>query len=141
MHLSSVLPTLNAAFNGASATLLIAGFCAIRARRVALHRVFMLSAFGSSLFFLVGYLVRLSLTGTHRYPGSGMAKVLYLAVLASHTLLAVAVVPLALRTVQLSLLKRRFGAHARIARLTLPVWLYVSATGVLVYFMLYRWAH
>ena len=100
----------------------------------------MLAAFGSSTLFLACYLVRVALTGTHRYPGSGASKAIYLAVLASHMLLAVAVVPLALRTLQLSLIKKSFEAHRRLARYTLPIWLYVSITGVVVYLMLYHLA-
>lgn len=100
----------------------------------------MLAAFGSSTLFLVSYLTRVAISGTHRYPGQGSARALYLAVLASHTLLAVAVVPLALRTAWLSLVRRRFAEHRRLGRIALPVWLYVSATGVLVYWMLYHLA-
>jgi len=80
------------------------------------------------------------LTGTHRYPGSGLAKAIYLAVLVSHMILATAVVPLVLRTLYLALSKRDFPSHARIARVTFPVWLYVSVTGVVVYLMLYQLA-
>ncbi|MGC4117449.1 MAG: DUF420 domain-containing protein [Myxococcales bacterium] len=100
----------------------------------------MLGAFGSSTLFLVSYLVRFALTGVHRYPAEGLSKTLYLAILASHTLLAAAVVPLVLRTLHLSLFKERFDDHKRIARWTLPVWLYVSATGVVIYLMLYHLA-
>jgi len=137
MGLAHHLPTLNALLNGTSALLLAAGFWAVRRRRLTLHRRLMLGAFASSSAFLVSYLTRFALTGVHRYPGTGASRHLYLAVLASHTLLAALVVPLALRTLQLSLFKRRFDAHRRIARWTLPVWLYVSATGVVVYLMLY----
>jgi len=138
MLLAEALPTVNAVLNGTSGVLLALGFVAIRARRIAAHRALMLAAFGSSTLFLACYLTRVALTGTHRYPGTGAAKVVYLGVLVSHMLLAMAVVPLALRTLQLSLLKKRFDAHKRIARFTLPVWLYVSTTGVVVYLMLYR---
>jgi putative membrane protein len=140
MHLASVLPTVNAVLNGTSGALLTAGFVAIRSGKIALHRALMLTACGTSTLFLASYLTRVALTGTHRYPGGGAAKFLYLAVLASHTLLAMAVLPLALRTLQLSLLAQRFDAHKRIARITLPVWLYVSVTGVIVYVMLYHFA-
>jgi len=98
----------------------------------------MLAAFGTSTLFLVSYLTRVALAGTHRYPGAGLARSIYLGVLGSHTLLAVAVVPLALRTGWLSLVRRDFAAHRRSARAALPVWLYVSATGVVVYWMLYH---
>jgi len=140
LELAQVLPALNAVLNGTSASLLAAGLWAIRRGRTELHRRLMLLAFASSSLFLVSYLVRLSLTGVHRYPAEGLSRAIYLAILASHTLLAMAVVPLVLRTLQLSLLQRRFDAHKRIARWTLPVWLYVSATGVLIYLMLYHLA-
>lgn len=134
------LATFNAVMNGTSAALLTLGFAAIRAGRPQLHKRLMLAAFGTSALFLVSYLTRVAITGTHRYPGSGLARAIYLAVLASHTLLAVAVVPLALRTAWLSLVKKRFEDHKRIGRVALPVWLYVSATGVAVYLMLYHLA-
>ncbi|HEY3444719.1 MAG TPA: DUF420 domain-containing protein [Myxococcales bacterium] len=140
MELAQALPTLNAVLNGTSGVLLAAGFWAIRRKKRELHRTLMLAAFGSSTLFLVSYLVRFALTGVHRYPATGASKVVYLAILASHTLLAVAVVPLVLRTLHLSLFKQRFDAHKRIARWTLPVWLYVSATGVIIYLMLYHLA-
>jgi putative membrane protein len=140
MEIALVLPTVNAALNATSGVLLTAGFAAIRARRIELHRRLMLSAFASSTIFLVCYLIRVGLTGTHRYPGTGASQVVYLAILVSHMLLAVAVVPLALRTLHLSLFKREFDAHRRIGRVTLPVWLYVSVTGVVVYLMLYHFA-
>ncbi len=134
------LATLDALLNAASAVLLTAGFAAIRRGRALLHRRLMLAAFGSSTLFLASYLVRISVSGTHRYPGRGLERALYLAVLASHTLLAVAVVPLALRTGWLSLVRQRFAEHKRLGRIALPVWLYVSATGVMVYWMLYHLA-
>jgi putative membrane protein len=96
----------------------------------------MLGAFACSALFLVGYLTRMALTGTHRFPGTGWPRAAYLALLASHTVLAAAALPLALGTLRLGLLGR-YPPHRRLARLTLPVWLYVSATGVLVYLALY----
>ncbi|MBI5545423.1 MAG: DUF420 domain-containing protein [Deltaproteobacteria bacterium] len=140
MDLAPALPTLNAILNGLSGLLLTAGFWAIKHRRIDLHRQLMLGAFTSSVLFLVSYLVRMSLTGVHRYPGAGASRLLYLGILASHTVLAVALVPLVLRTLQLSLLKRSFEAHKRIGRWTFPVWLYVSTSGVVVYLMLYHFA-
>ena len=140
MQLAQVLPTLNAVLNAASALLLAAGYWAVRTRRLVLHRALMLAAFGTSSLFLVSYIARFALTGTHRFPAAGLAKTFYLTVLASHSVLAVAVLPLALRTLYLSLLAKRFEAHKRIARWTLPIWLYVSATGVVVYLMLYHLA-
>ena len=99
----------------------------------------MLSACGASALFLVSYLTRIALTGTHRFPGEGALRTVYIAVLASHTVLAALAAPLVLRTVFLAL-RDRFPAHRRIARATLPIWMYVSVTGVVVYVMLYHLA-
>jgi putative membrane protein len=137
--LAEVLPTVNAALNATSAVLLVLGFRAIRARQVPRHRALMLAALGSSLLFLASYLTRIALTGTHAFPGTGALRAAYLAVLASHTVLAALAGPLILRTLFLAL-RERFPAHRRIARVTLPVWLYVSVTGVVVYVMLYHLA-
>jgi putative membrane protein len=139
MSAATWLPSLNATLNGASAVLLFLGWRAIRGGHKELHRAFMIAACGSSTLFLAGYLTRIALTGTHRFPGDGALRVAYLAVLASHTVLAALTLPLVLRTLQLSLTSR-FAEHRRIARFTFPVWLYVSATGVAVYVMLYHLA-
>jgi putative membrane protein len=133
------LPTLNATLNATSGILLVLGWRAIRAGRRELHRAFMIAACASSTLFLAGYLTRIALTGTHRFPGSGALRLAYLGVLASHTVLAALTLPLVLRTLQLSL-SSRFPEHRRIARFTFPIWLYVSATGVAVYVMLYHLA-
>jgi putative membrane protein len=135
--LADALPTVNATLNGASAALVVLGFRAIRQGRRERHRALMLAAVGCSTLFLAGYLTRMALTGTHRFPGEGALRVAYLAVLGSHTLLAALAAPLVLRTLFLGL-RSRFPAHRRIARATLPVWLYVSVTGVVVYVMLYH---
>ncbi len=139
MTLADALPTVNAALNATSAVLLVLGFRAIRAGRRETHRAFMLAAFASSVLFLVSYVTRIALTGTHRFPGGGALRVAYLAILGSHTLLAALTAPLVLRTLFLAF-GERFPAHRRIARLTLPVWLYVSVTGVAVYVLLYHLA-
>ncbi len=136
MTLAAVLPSVNAALNATSAALLVGGFAAIRAGRRDVHRRFMLGALASSTLFLAGYLTRIALTGTHRFPGGGALRATYLAVLGSHTLLAAIALPLVLRTVFLAW-RGRFPSHRRIARWTLPVWLYVSVTGVAVYALLY----
>ncbi len=136
MTLAAVLPSVNAALNATSAALLVGGFAAIRAGRRDVHRRFMLGALASSTLFLAGYLTRIALTGTHRFPGGGALRAAYLAVLGSHTLLAAIALPLVLRTVFLAW-RGRFPSHRRIARWTLPVWLYVSVTGVAVYALLY----
>ncbi len=137
MTLAGILPTVNAALNAASAVLLLCGFVAIRSRRLEAHRAFMLAACSSSVLFLAGYFTRIALTGTHRFPGGGWLRVTYVAVLGSHTLLAALTLPLVLRTLFLSL-RGRFPEHKRIARWTLPIWMYVSVTGVAVYVMLYH---
>ncbi len=137
MALADALPTVNAALNATSAVLVVLGFRAIRAGRRETHRAFMLAAVASSVLFLAGYLTRIALTGTHRFPGGGALRAAYLAVLGSHTLLAALAAPLVLWTLSLAL-RTRFADHRRIARWTLPVWLYVSVTGVVVYVLLYR---
>lgn len=139
MTLADLLPSLNAALNATSAVLLVLGFRAIRAGRRERHRALMLAAVASSVLFLASYLTRIALTGTHRFPGEGALRAAYLAILASHTLLAALAGPLVLRTLFLAL-RERFPDHRRIARWTLPVWLYVSVTGVVVYVMLYHLA-
>lgn len=139
MTLVDLLPTVNAALNATSAALLVLGFRAIRAGDWRRHRALMLGAVGCSVLFLVGYLTRMALTGTHRFPGDGALRAFYLAVLGTHTVLAALAGPLVLRTLWLAW-KGRYPAHRRIARVTLPVWLYVSVTGVVVYVMLYHLA-
>ncbi len=136
MTLGEALPPVNAALNATSALLLVAGFVAIRAGRRDVHRALMLAALGSSALFLAGYLTRVALTGTHRFPGAGALRAAYLAILGSHTLLAAATLPLVATTLALAL-RGRFPGHRRVARWTLPVWLYVSVTGVAVYVLLY----
>lgn len=137
LRLVEWLPAINAVLNATSGVLVGAGVWAIRARRRALHRLFMQSAVLVSCAFLACYLTRVALTGTHRYPGTGWARASYLAILVSHTSLAMITVPLVLLTLARAW-RSRFDDHKRIARWTFPVWLYVSVTGVLVYLMLYR---
>ena len=131
------LPGLNAILNSTSATLLTAGYFCIRARRVTAHKVCMVSAFFVSTLFLISYLVYHAQVGSVRFPGQGWVRPVYFSVLLSHTALAVTIVPLALVTLSRAL-RGRFDEHRRIARWTLPLWLYVSVTGVVVYLMLYR---
>jgi putative membrane protein len=130
------LALVNALLNGTSALLLVAGRVAIWRRKVPVHRALMLSAFAASALFLASYLTRVALTGTHRDPHTGFFHVAYLAILFSHMTLAVLVVPLVFASLAFAL-KKRFDRHRRVARLTFPVWLYVSVTGVAVYVMLY----
>jgi putative membrane protein len=139
MTFAELLPTVNAALNLLSATLLFAGWRAIRRGDRARHKQLMLAAVSSSAVFLVSYLTRVALTGTHRFPDDGALRAVYLVVLLTHTVLAAAAAPLVLRTVFLSL-RDRIGEHRRIARWTLPIWMYVSVTGVVVYVMLYHLA-
>ena len=136
MTLAAALPSVDAALNATSGVLLVAGFVAIRAGRREVHRRFMLGAVATSVLFLASYLTRVWLTGTHRFPGGGPLRAAYLAILGSHTVLAAATVPLVLVTLTRAL-RGRFPSHRRIARWTLPVWLYVSVTGVTVYVLLY----
>ena len=136
MTLAELLPPVNAALNASSSLLLLAGWRAIRAGDRERHRRRMLGALLCSALFLAGYLTRLALTGTHRFPATGWPRTAYLALLGSHTVLAAAALPLVWTTLSRAL-RGRFEAHRRVARKTLPVWLYVSATGVLVYLALY----
>ena len=136
-QLGAILPTVNAGLNATSAVLLFTGWRAVKARRVALHRALMISAFTVSTVFLASYLTRFALTGTHRYEGDGAARLVYLALLFSHMLLAAATPPLALRALYLAW-RGRIAEHRRVVRWTLPVWMYVSVTGVIAYLMLYH---
>ena len=136
MELSS-LPTLNAVLNGVSATLLVAGYVMIRQRRIRAHRVCMLSAFATSALFLVSYVVYHANVGSVPFTGQGAIRVVYFSVLISHIVLAALIPPLAIVTLTRAL-RERFDRHVRLARWTLPLWLYVSVTGVVVYVMLYR---
>lgn len=133
----TTLPAINAGLNATSAILLTCGLLAIRARRESLHRACMLAAIGTSTLFLACYLLRAALTGTHRFVGPPALKATYLVILFSHMVLAAAVVPLVARTAWLALKDRR-ADHRRWARITLPIWLYVSVTGVAIYFLLYH---
>jgi len=133
---ASQLPTLNAALNTLSAVFLCAGFLFIRAKNIRAHRACMLSAFGCSIVFLASYLIYHYQVGSVPYKGQGWIRGVYFAILLTHTILAVAVVPLVSITL-IRALRERFAAHRRIARWTFPIWLYVSVTGVIVYMMLY----
>jgi putative membrane protein len=131
------LPTLNAALNAASAALLLVGWLLIRAGRRDAHRRTMTAALTCSALFLVSYLAYHAQVGSVRFRGTGALRTLYLAVLLTHTVLAAAVAPLAV-TVFVLARRGRFPTHRKLARWTLPLWLYVSVTGVVVYVMLYR---
>lgn len=132
-----MLPRVNATLNGLSAIFLTTGYFFIRKKQIQIHRLFMVLAFSTSVIFLASYLFYHAHHGTTRFPGTGWAKVTYLTILISHTVLAIVIVPLVLRTLWLALASR-FEAHRRLARWTFPLWLYVSVTGVIVYWMLYE---
>jgi uncharacterized membrane protein YozB (DUF420 family) len=135
--MTPVLPSVNAVLNATAAVLLVWGYTLIRRRRIAQHRKVMQTAFVVSCLFLVCYLVYHYQVGSVRFPKTGAIKTLYLAILGTHTLLAAAVPVLAIITLRRGL-SARYDKHRRIARWTLPIWLYVSVTGVVVYLMLYH---
>ena len=137
MTLTEALPTFNASLNALSAGALFTGFWAIKTRRMSLHWKCMAVAFACSTLFLAGYLTYHALSSVlHHYAGPW--RPFYLALLTSHTILAAVALPLVLRTIWLSAVRKSYAAHRRIAVWTFPVWAYVSVTGVLVYLMLYR---
>ena len=123
--------------NATSAVFLVLGYSAIRRLEIERHRFWMLSAAVTSTLFLASYLTYHANVGSVHFPGQGPVRALYFTILGTHTLLAAVVLPLALRTLYLGL-RRRDDRHRRIARWTLPIWLYVSITGVVVYVMLYQ---
>ena len=131
------LPALNATLNAASAVLLLAGYGFIRSGRREAHRRCMLAALVTSTLFLASYLVYHFNVGSVPFSGKGPLRTLYFTILISHTILAVSIVPMILVTLSRAL-RQRFDAHRRIARVTLPLWGYVSVTGVVIYWMLYR---
>ena len=131
------LPAINATLNSLSAGLLTTGYVLIRRGRVTLHKACMLAAFGTSVLFLTSYLIYHANVGSVPFLGEGFIRILYFTILVSHVTLAVAILPLALVTLSYAL-RARFGRHVALARWTLPIWLYVSVTGVIVYLMLYQ---
>jgi uncharacterized membrane protein YozB (DUF420 family) len=133
---ASQLPDLNAALNSLSAVFLFAGYRYIRSKNREAHRRCMLVAFACSILFLISYLIYHYQVGSVGFKGQGWIRPVYFTILITHTILAIAVVPLALVTL-VRALRERFDAHRRIARWTFPIWLYVSITGVIVYGMLY----
>lgn len=133
-------PPLNASLNALSGVFLLIAYIHIRNKRIAQHRRFMLAACFTSLAFLVCYVTYHSLRGgvVTRFAGTGAVRTLYLTILGTHTVLAIVIVPLAIVSV-INGLKMRVPQHRRVAKWTFPLWMYVSVTGVLVYFFLYQW--
>jgi uncharacterized membrane protein YozB (DUF420 family) len=133
----SDLPALNATLNGIAALFLVAGYIAIRSGRRTLHKRCMLGALTASAFFLTSYVIYHANAGSRPFTGTGAVRVVYFAILLTHVVLAAAILPLALITTARGL-RSQFERHVRIARWTLPIWLYVSVTGVVIYLMLYQ---
>ena len=131
------LPAVNATLNAICAVLLVIGWMQIRAGRRETHRKVMIAAFATSTLFLVSYVTYHANAGSRPFQGQGPIRAVYFSILITHVILAAAIVPLALLTLTRGL-RARYDSHARIARWTLPIWLYVSVTGVIVYLMLYR---
>ena len=133
----SDLPSLNATLNGISGVLLVAGYCFIRSNKVVLHKACMLGAFSVSILFLISYSIYHYQVGSKPFLGQGWFRYLYFGILIPHVTLAAVILPMAIVTIQRAW-KREFESHQRVARWTLPIWLYVSVTGVLIYLMLYH---
>jgi uncharacterized membrane protein YozB (DUF420 family) len=136
-QVGDTLAVVNASLNAASAVALVTGYVFIRRRVTHAHRRAMLTAVTASAVFLVSYLTRVAITGTHRFAGQGGARVVYFSILFSHMVLAVTIVPFVLRLLYL-VRKHRYRDHARLARWVFPMWAYVSVTGLVVYLMLYQ---
>src|SRR5260370_2477447 len=133
-----IFPVLNAVLNGLSGTLLLIGHSFIQRGKVAAHRVCMIAAFCSSTVFLASYLYYHAHVGVIRFHGIGWIRPLYFTILTSHTILAASLLVLVPTTLVLAL-RSSFLLHKAIARWTYPIWLYVSVTGVVIYFMVYQW--
>jgi putative membrane protein len=134
----AIFPVINASLNGASTVLLLTGRWLIAQRRIAAHRAIMIIAVATSTLFLTSYLYYHAHVGSVRFRGTGWSRPLYFTILITHVVLAAVIVPLVILTLTRAL-RERFDRHRAIARWTFPLWLYVSVTGVLVYFMLYHW--
>ena len=133
----SNLPALNATLNAVAATLLVIGYVEIRRGRIPQHRRAMLAAFGVSALFLISYVIYHANAGSRPFPGQGPIRAVYFTILITHVVLAAIILPMAIVTLSRAL-RGRFDRHVPIARWTLPIWLYVSVTGVIVYLMLYQ---
>lgn len=133
----SDLPALNATLNGISTAFLVAGFVLIKQRRWELHRGCMLGALASSALFLISYVIYHANIGSRPFTGTGPIRTVYFTILITHVVLAALILPLALVTTARGL-RAQYGRHVKVARWTLPIWLYVSVTGVIIYLMLYQ---
>jgi uncharacterized membrane protein YozB (DUF420 family) len=133
----TILPTINALLNVTCFTLLVTGYVMIRQKKIGAHRACMAGAVATSILFLISYLIYHFNVGATSFKGTGWARPVYFAVLISHTVLAAAIVPFVVLTLRRAL-RGQFASHLKIARWTLPLWLYVSVTGVIVYLMLYH---
>jgi putative membrane protein len=131
------LPALNAVLNATAGLLLACGYWNIRRGHVETHRRFMLAAFAASAAFLVSYVIYHAQVGSRPFPGTGVIRLVYFAILVPHVVLAALVLPLAIVTLRRGLV-RSDAAHRRLARVTFPIWMFVSVTGVIVYLMLYQ---
>ena len=133
----SDLPLVNASLNAVATVLLVVGYVCIRRQRIGAHRAAMVAAFTTSVLFLISYVIYHAHAGSRPFPGRGSIRVIYFVILVSHIVLAATIPPLAGVTLWRAY-RQRFDRHMRIARWTLPLWLYVSITGIVVYWMLYR---
>jgi uncharacterized membrane protein YozB (DUF420 family) len=131
------LPLLNAILNATSAVLLSSGYVAIRRRRITVHKACMIAACVTSALFLTSYLIYHAQVGSKPFLGQGNIRLVYFAVLISHTILAVVILPLVVMTLYRAW-RAQWASHRRLARWTLPLWIYVSVTGVVIYAMLYQ---
>ena len=140
MTVLEFFPPFNASLNALSGIFLLTGYVFIRRKQIPTHRRFMLAACTTSLLFLVSYVTHHFVRGgvVTKFAGTGSWRTIYFTILLTHTILAVTIVPLAIVTV-INGLKMRVSTHRRVARWTFPLWMYVSVTGVLVYFFLYHW--
>jgi uncharacterized membrane protein YozB (DUF420 family) len=140
MDLAKVLPEINATLNALTGVLLVIAYILIRQKRIAAHRRFMIAACITAVVFLAGYVLNHYLRHgiVTRFTAEGWVRPLYFTILISHTILAITIVPLVIITLRYGL-RMRVAQHRRIARWTFPLWMYVSLTGVLVYFFLYQW--
>jgi uncharacterized membrane protein YozB (DUF420 family) len=134
----AIYPSINATLNGTSSVLLLIGRSLIMRGRMAAHRAVMIAAVVCSSLFLTSYLYYHYHVGSVHFPGQGWSRPVYFTILISHTLLAITIVPLVIITLSRAL-RERYDRHRAIARWTWPLWMYVSVTGVIVYFMLYHW--